>query len=112
MKITITLAAALALAGAAVGPAAVAHDNNVSVKVAYSDLNLSNPRDSAVLLHRLSQAAMSACGVSDFSLPDYRWSVARSDCYRDSMDRAVAALNAPMVTHLYDQRGELADASR
>jgi UrcA family protein len=108
LKISIMLAAAVALAGMAAGPAAVAGDQTASVKVVYTDLNLSNPKDSAVLLHRLREAAMEACGASDFSVPDYRWAVMRSQCYTDSVDRAVAALNAPTVTRLYSQQGELA----
>jgi len=105
-------AAALALAGAAASQAAIAGDNSATVKVGYGDLDLSSAKGSAALLHRLSDAALQACGASDFSVPEYRWAIERSSCYRDSMDRAVADLNAPAVTHLYDRRGELADASR
>lgn len=85
-------------------PAAVASDRQDAVRVVYRDLDLTSPRDSAVLLRRLRAAALTACGASDFSVPDYRRAVEHSACYRDSMDRAVAAVGAPSVTEIYNGR--------
>jgi UrcA family protein len=85
-------------------PAAMASDSPSVVRVAYGDLNLSSQRDSAVLLHRLHEASLEACGASEFSVPDYRRSIERSACYRQSMDRAVSAVDAPAVSQLYGAR--------
>ena len=98
------LAVSCALATAMAAPAAMASDSPLVVRVAYSDLNLSSQHDSAVLLRRLHEAALEACGASDFSVPDYRRSVERSACYRESMDRAVASVGAPAVSQLYSGR--------
>ena len=98
------LAVSCALATAMAAPAAMASDSPLVVRVAYSDLNLSSQHDSAVLLRRLHEAALEACGASDFSVPDYRRSVERSTCYRESMDRAVASVGAPTVSQLYSGR--------
>jgi UrcA family protein len=95
---------ALGCAVAFAAPAAMASDRQDAVRVVYRDLDLSNARDSAVLLHRLHVAALAACGASDFSVPDYRRAVEHSACYRDSMDRAVAAVGAPAVTQIYNGR--------
>jgi UrcA family protein len=85
-------------------PVAMASESPAAVPVAYGDLNLSSPHDSAVLLHRLHEAALEACGASDASVAAYRLSVERSACYRDSMDRAVASVGAPTVSQLYSGR--------
>jgi UrcA family protein len=97
-------AVSCALATAMAAPVAMASDSPSVVPVAYGDLNLSSPHDSAVLLHRLREAALEACGASDFSVADYRRSVERSACYRESMDRAVSAVDAPAVSQLYSGR--------
>ena len=75
-----------------------------AVAVKYSDLDLGSRQGSVVMLGRLHEAALNACGSSEFSVPDYRRAVERSDCYRESMDRAVADVGAPTVTHLYNGR--------
>jgi UrcA family protein len=119
MKI-LTIAAlgcTLALAGAASARAAGQSEadaareiENLPVQVAikFGDLDLASQDGSAVMLQRISHAALEACGASSFSLPDYRWATKHSGCYRNSMDRAVADLSAPSVTRLYGQRRDYA----
>jgi UrcA family protein len=72
-----------------------------AVKVRYDDLDLTRTTDAQTMLVRLDRAALDACGASGFSLREVRQAVQRSACYRQSLDRAVAGLNAPAVTGLY-----------
>ena len=111
MRTLATCALALVLAAPMVGHAASPSDTVTSIGVRYGDLNLSRPRDAAVMVHRLQSAALQACGASDFSLPEYRDAVRRSTCYTAGIDSALAALNAPAVSTLYDHTAPLAVAS-
>ena len=107
----IALTGAVSARAAAVSEADAAREierQPVRVAVKTHDLDLSSPTGSATMLQRISQAAQQACGASSFSLQDYRWATKRSDCYHQSMGRAVADLNAPAVTRLYEQHPELA----
>ncbi len=92
------VAIAVSLA-AGVAPA-LAASPGTAVPVAYGDLDLGNQADAAVLLGRLRHAAMQACGASDFSVPDYRWAVARSACFRHSLERAVQTVGSPTLSEL------------
>ena len=96
-----TTVCALALALAAPAFAAPAGEAATAIKVGYSDLNLGNARDARILLRRLDLAAASACGASPFSVREYQQAVRQSSCYRDGLNRAVAAIDAPAVTSLY-----------
>jgi UrcA family protein len=111
LKRTTLIACGLALAMAAAGQAAVAGESDAAleaVRVSYADLNLGNPADSAVMLDRLRGAAMEACGAPVQSVKDWRWAVRRSDCFRQSMARAVADLHSPALSQAYDRQLALA----
>lgn len=110
IRMITALGCAIALTGAmsarAAGEADAARDIErlpVQVSIKVGDLDLNSQDGSAAMLQRIRDAALQACGASSFSLPDYRWAVKRSDCYRMSMGRAVADLGAPAVTRLYEQ---------
>ena len=110
IRMIASLGCAIALTGAvsarAAGEADAAREierQPVQVAVKTHDLDLNSLTGSAAVLQRISHAALEACGAGSFSLPEYRWSVQRSDCYRESMGRAVADLRAPVVKRLYDQ---------
>lgn len=108
----IRLAAACALALALAAPAVAAPAApNTEIKVSYSDLDLNNARDARVMLRRLDEAAASACGASPFSLHEYKQAVRRSACYRDGLNQAVAALDAPALTSVYHARAPYAVAT-
>jgi UrcA family protein len=79
-------------------------DQTVSVAVHYGDLDLSRPHEAAVLLDRVGQASLEACGASEFSAPEYKAAVRDSECYRANVQQAVAAIGAPAVTSLYTHR--------
>ena len=96
-------AAVLALGAPAAALADEAHDPAPAVKVGYRSLDLSRPQGAAVLTQRLESAALSACGASPFSMREVREAVKRSACFHESMDRALADLNAPSVSEYYVQ---------
>jgi len=95
-----------ALALAAAAPlATVAHaDRPTAVGVRFNDLDLNNPTDAAVMLGRLDDAALQACGAAPFeSLREYQSTIRQSRCYVRSVSRAVATLGAPAVTAIFDR---------
>jgi UrcA family protein len=117
IRTIVTLGCAFALAGVVSARAAGQSEadaarevENLPVQVAikFGDLDLTSQDGSAAMLQRISHAALEACGASSFSVPDYRWAVKHSGCFRSSMDRAVADLSAPTVTHLYEQHRDYA----
>lgn len=95
---------ALALAMPAVSFAADAADTTTAVPVRYHGLDLNKSSDAAVLLKRIDDAATEACGAPRFSLREMRQAVRSSACHEQGMARAVAGLNAPTVTALYNNR--------
>ena len=107
MKTTLLIALSFAAAAATAAVAAPAPEQVHMVKVGYGDLNLNRTADAERLLHRLDRAAADACGASGFSLPEVKAEVRRSNCYRSSMDHAVATLNVPTVNSLYAQRAQV-----
>jgi UrcA family protein len=101
--------AMIAGAGSAVaqGEAAAARsvfESPTAVAVKYGDLDLSTRHGSVVMLGRLHQAALNACGANEFSFAEVRRAVAQSACFENSMTRAVADVDAPLVTQLYSDR--------
>jgi UrcA family protein len=83
------------------------------VTVSYGDLNLGNDGDARVMLSRLQQAAYRACGGDPRWNPDYAllWNRLATDyreCRNDAVSRAVAAIDAPVLSQVYrgdqDQR--------
>ncbi len=100
-------AMALSLAVPAFGHAsALSEQQPASVSVRYHAESLENSRAAADMLRRIDTAAMEACGASSFSLKMYRDTVQASACYRNGVSQAVAELNAPAVTELYNGPGE------
>jgi UrcA family protein len=90
MKTFGILAAAAVLGAPALASATPAPDAATQVTVRYGDLDLNRRSDDRVLLHRIRDAALEACGASPFSIADYRWAVRRSACYRSNVRRAAA----------------------
>jgi UrcA family protein len=102
MKTPFLFAMALAAAAPLAMPAHA--DRPTAVEVRFNDLDLNQPSDAAIMLGRLDQAAMQACGASPFaSLREYRLSIRWSRCYADGMSRAISELNAPAVTAIYER---------
>lgn len=97
---------ALVLAASVLGGHAAAQpiDQPISVTVSYADLDIGHPAGATVLLHRLETAAVQACG----GMPDVRLlaQVAAFDrCRRESVSRAVAQVNSPILNAAASSRG-------
>lgn len=95
-----------AMALAATAPVALpAHaDRPTAIGVRFNDLDLNRPADAAIMLGRLDEAALQACGASPFSLREYQLAIRHwSRCYADSLGRAVSELNAPALTAVYER---------
>jgi UrcA family protein len=104
-------ALALALAIPAAAQAASASNAGAEVSVRYNDLDLSQRSDARAMMRRLDRAALQACDARGFSARAQREVVRRSACYQQSMDSAVAGLNAPTVTALHRHRDAISIAS-
>jgi len=101
-RLICALALGLAIPGASL--ASATSEDHASVSVRYSDSDLAGPKAAADLLRRIDGAAMEACGAPEASLREYRWAVEKSACYNVGVSRAVADLNVPEVTALYNRR--------
>jgi UrcA family protein len=71
--------------------------------VSYGDLNLNNARDARVMLERITHAASHACGGMASADPAYDIAPLFADqafrhCRKRAIEKAVANLNAPMVS--------------
>lgn len=102
MKLLIAAAAVAALASPAVARVVESGGRaTTSIAVSSAGLDLRQEADARIMLSRLDRASLSACGASEFSVRDYQQAVRRTACYREAMDRAVAAVDAPTVGALY-----------
>jgi UrcA family protein len=70
--------------------------------VSFKDLNLSTIEGAEVLYKRIKSAAIEVCGVSD-SFDLARMYVPRT-CINEAVSRAVAEVNRPMLTSLYQAK--------
>lgn len=77
-------------------------DNTVAHKVvSFRDLNLNSPEGVAVLYRRINNAAYEVCGNPDrFDLSELKLQI----CVKDAVSRAVAQVNSPMLTNLYQAK--------
>jgi UrcA family protein len=90
------------------------------VAVSYGDLDLGNAADARVMLSRLQRAAYDACGGDPRWNPTYellwvRLTADYHECRRDAVSRAVAAVDAPLLSQVFlggdDQRASRGIAS-
>lgn len=84
-----------------------------SVTITVHGGDLDKPAAAKRLFDRIEEAALEVCGASRFSFPDVRRAVRRSDCWRQSVSRAVAELhdtrlNAQLAQRLDLDRGPIA----
>ena len=111
MKISIATLVLLASAAAAAPamatvPAPGAQDTHTA-RVRYGDLNASTESGAEQLYGRLSFAAHEVC--SDVTAPSYlTLNRAYQDCRRQALENAVAHLDQPKLTALYDHHGRAA----
>lgn len=101
MKMIAICVMAITMAAPAASYAKAFNENVDKVKVSYHDLDLTQPKDAAVMLQRLDRAGLEACGASSFSFRDYREAVRRSDCYKHAVNQAVTDLRSATVSEMY-----------
>jgi UrcA family protein len=77
-------------------------DNSVPHKVvSFHDLNLNSPEGAAVLYRRINAAAYEVCGSPDrYDLSELKL----HRCVKDAVSRAIAQVNSPMLTSLYQAK--------
>jgi len=75
--------------------------------VSFKDLNLSSTEGAAVLYGRIKSAANEVCGKRDRS--ELSQSRTTQICIKDAVSRAVAQINSPMLTSLYNAKTGKAD---
>jgi UrcA family protein len=110
MKRLTICALALAMMAPAASFAAPADNGGAvaTIKVAYSDLDLGNPKDAALLLRRIDSAATEACGrwttYNPIDIQLFQLSACRQEAVRNAVDR----IGAPALSALFDRRTEVA----
>ena len=95
----ITFAAAMFLGNASFAEAQPVPAGK-QMAVNYADLNISRPTGAEVLITRMRAAAAQACGPAP-DIRDLVMSQIYRQCIAESVDRAVASVNSPMVTEVY-----------
>ncbi len=116
--LTLALLAATAGLGSAAVRASTAPDRDAGDSVTshdivrYRDLNLSSDTGAERLYRRLDRAAARVCGDNPFD-PAYMrlWQSVRS-CETGALGRAVAQVDSPKLTAIYDQHAGGAAAGR
>ena len=98
----VVLAAAPITMLASVAPAHESADAPAHLAVSYADLNLDSDAGTAVLYMRLKQAARQVCG--DWDTRDLSRGLAATACINKAMSHAVARVNSPMLTSLYEAK--------
>jgi len=82
--------------------AARAEESVATQRVSFKDLNLNSPEGAAVLYGRIKRAATEVCGHWDnFDLSQIH---AVQTCISGAVSRAVAQVNNPMLTSLYNAK--------
>ena len=101
LRVAHTLAAAVLCLTPALTPALAAdwadvETNTVKVK----NLAVSTTSDAMArrMLRRLDDAAIEACGASQFSLPDMKAAIRGSRCWKESVADAVGRIGNPHLT--------------
>jgi len=66
------------------------------IRVRYERRELSSPAAARRLLRRIGDAALDACGVSSFSLAEFKTATVGSRCWREADDHAVRRIDNPL----------------
>jgi UrcA family protein len=91
----------LAMTSVAHSAAPAADKGFNQVKVEYSDLDLEKEAGAATLLRRLSRAAKNVCGAAHLDVSNFHQKRERVACRMTALQNAVADVNHPIVTALY-----------
>jgi UrcA family protein len=72
-------------------------------KVTYSDLDVQKDDGAQVLYRRLQQASKRVCGVESIKVAgSVRIYAQKQECYRDTLDEAVAKVDNPALTAIHE----------
>lgn len=103
MKIPVIAAIALiAVAAPGLAGAQTSTRSADGVAIRYNDLDLQNAPDARTMLHRIRKAAVDICQPGDTG---FEATELFETCYRETVDAAVARLDAPRVTAALDSTG-------
>jgi UrcA family protein len=94
--------AAVAMVLALLSAAAGAQSVQTSVRLT-GQLHPQSAEDARILLDRVEMAASEACGAFRFSVADYSRAVRRSSCWEKSVSDAVARIDSPVLSELYNR---------
>ena len=98
-----SLIAALAITATSVAPAiAEPRTETVSVRVSYADLDLARIEGVKTLTARIDRAIDKACGRMGGKVSLAQTSRIK-DCRTVALDKAIAAIDAPLMTALYQR---------
>jgi len=98
------LASALAVLGAS---PTLADETSRSLKVSYSDLDLTTQAGAATLYNRIRGAARQVCGYEGVTYADTSgW----KRCFNGAVSNAVAKVNSPRLTALHEGKSPAAIA--
>ena len=92
---TFALVSALAVLGAS---PTLADETSRSIKVSYSDLDLTTQAGAATLYSRIRGAARQVCGYEGVT---YAETSSWRRCFSDAVGNAVAKVNSPQLTALH-----------
>ncbi len=73
------------------------YETTPSVRVAYTETDLSSPDSAAKLVSRLEVATRKACGADNLERRDLQQLRIFDECRKESMGRAITAINSPLV---------------
>ena len=90
----------VAVLGAGNASAANPSDTPRSVRVIFSDLDLTTTRGAKALYARLKRASRTVCGM-DYMTPQENISSGVHNCYRQALAGAVAKVNNPMLAEVH-----------
>lgn len=92
----------ITVAALAAGNASAARpgDTPPSVRVVFSDLDLTTTRGAQALYSRLKRASRSVCGM-DYMTPHEHLSASAFNCYRQALSGAVAKVNNPILAEVH-----------
>ena len=94
MKTMIASVTALLLLSGAGAAQASGATEAVRIAVPRGHLDMANPRDAQIMLKRIDNAALEACGAYPQSALGVKRAIAASSCHRDAVAGAVAQLSA------------------
>lgn len=77
--------------------------NTYAIAVESLDVRPATVRAARRALARIEEAALEVCGAPHGALREVRRAVRKSECWKDSVDRAVTAIGDPLLIRVHRQ---------